>query len=514
MLLPAFSSVVFAHTPYTWAATSSGIFRNGDAFYLNGQSWGKMTDFTYLKGAGAETIVKQKLTELNEIGINVLRLYGSPDENDWGESSANYGNLITWIEEWNVANPDNGDPNDAMYYMVQLSPKDPQSSITKNLPENTSTSFDRAINDHRNPGSVASMVQHLDNITGGSKYLLGYLIYHEFNYSPKYADWYQAIEARGIEDFMNAVADAIHNTLAPGKLVSHTGDLKSTTTDIYDEIEDLDSAEGNVFESFDLIGFNLYASTDSLLSENAYYDKIVQHRSLSVNNNRGWFVGENGASYDLDADPEDVQAANYTNPGGIANLQILRQKCEELGNMIGFMMFTVQDNDKRQTSDFNSMKQRGHFDFYGDKKFLYFAYPDIIDEISINKRHHSTDDHDVGVTIINGSGTYTVSFEFENKTSSSKDFFWSIHGDDEGSSSQRFTDLVEQEFLTLSAGQSTTVVRTVLKPSSNNLFAVTATVIEDLTPTNSYLWGREHLLSDAIGTVAGLNLNVNNLPSD
>ena len=512
MLLPAFSSIVFAQTPYTWTATNSGILRNGDAFYLNGQSWSKRTDFTYLKGSSAEPIVKQKLTELHEIGVNVLRLYGSPDESDWGESSANYGNLISWIEEWNVANLDNGDPNNAMYYVVQLSPKDPQSSITLNLPENTSASFDRAINDLRNSGSVASMVQYLDNITGGSKYLLGYLIYHEFNYSPKYADWCQAIGARGIEDFMNAVADAIHNTLAPGKLVSHTGDLNSVTNDIYDEIEDLDSANGNVFANFDLIGFNLYASTDSLLSENAYYDKIVQHRSLSVNSNRGWFIGENGVSYDLDADPEDVQAANYSSPEGIANLQILWQKCEELGNMIGFMMFTVQDNDKRQTSDFDSMKQRGHFDFYGDKKFLHFAYPDIIGEVSTNRRYHSTDDHNLGVTITNGSGTYTVSFEFENKTSSRKDFFWSIHGDDGGSSSQRFSDLIEQEFLTLSAGQSTAVVKKVSKPSSNDLFAITATVIEDLTPTYSYLWGRKHLLSDAIGTVAGLDLNVENLP--
>lgn len=495
-----------AQASLDWRVTNNGIYKDGVAFFLKGQSWGKMSNFTYKKGPDAEQEVKQKLTELHEIGINVLRLYGSPDEDDWGEAYANYANLITWIEEWNAANPDNGSPNDAIYYLIQLSPKDPQSPIPSNLPEYSSESFSRAISDTSNPGSVASMVQYIDEVTGGSRFLLGYLIYHEFNYSQKYASWYHTIGARGIEDFMNSVADALHNTLAPGKLVSHTGDVRSISPDLYDEIENIDSDQGNVFAHFDLLGFNFYTNTDSLLSEDAEYKKIVQHRSISVNGSRGWFIGEHGASYDLNADPAKVQSASYTNPEGIANLQLFWRKCRELENMVGFMMFTVQDNDKGQADDFDSMKQRGHFDLYGDKKFLYFAYPDVVNDSPADHRVHSTDEHGLGVTIKAESGNYTINIEFENKTPFDKVFSWSIHGDDGGSSRQRFTKLIEQEYLSLPGGKSASVVNTIANISGDDLYVVTATVIENLAPPNAYLWGREHILSDAIGTVAGLDL--------
>lgn len=493
---------------YSWTVTRDGIYRDGDLFYLRGQSWAKQTPLTYNNGTSNETEVKQKLSELSEIGVNTLRIYGSPDDSDW-DGTSNFANLIKWIEEWNVDNPDGGDPNKAMYYLVQINPQDDESTISDLLPHNNSASFNRAIHDLSNPASVATLVNDVDNITGGSKYLLGYMIYHELNGSTKYVDWYNEVGASGIEDFMNEVADALHDTYAPGKLVTHTGDAKQPTADIYEQIENLDNSNGNVFANFDIIGFNLYISTTQMLSEGTYYDRIPQRRGFSVNSNRGWYIGETGASSDVAAETW-IPAVNYTQSQGLANLQIMWQKSDELNDLIGFMLFTVQDNDLGATIS-DDMKQRGYFDVYGDKKFLYYAYPDVVSEISTNERYHYTDDHAVGVKIVDGSSSYTITFEFENKTSSSKDFFWSIYGDD-GSTSQRFNVLEDEDYVTLSANSSTTITKTVTKPSSNDLFAVEAVVIEDLTPSNSYSYGRDHLLADAIGTVAGLNLNTGNLP--
>lgn len=494
--------------PFSWSVNSSGMYRNGTPFYMKGQSWAKQTPITYNLGTSCESDLKAKLTELNAIGVNTLRVYGSPDDSDWSGTS-NFANLIQWIEEWNDANPDGGDPNKAMYYFVQINPEDNLSTITDDLPENTSASFNRAIHDTSHPGSVASLVQTVDNVTGGSDFLLGYMIYHELNGSTKYVDWYNAIGASGIEDFMNDVADALHSTYAPGKLVTHTGDAKQPTTDIYEQIENLDSSSGNVFENFDIIGFNLYISTKEMLNEGSYYDRIPQRRGFSVNSNRGWYIGETGASSDVAAST-GIPAVNYTQSAGMANLQIMWQKCEDLGNLIGFVLFTVQDNDLGAAIS-DDIKQRGYFDVYGDKKMLYYAYPDVVNEISTNERYHYTDDHAVGISIADGTNNYTITFEFENKTSSSKDFFWSIYGDD-GSTSQRFTSLVDEAYVNLSANSSTTVVQIVSKPSSNDLLGVEAVVIDDLTPSNSYSYGRDHILADAVATVAGLNMNTGNLP--
>lgn len=501
---------------FNWSVDANGIYRDGTPFFLNGQSWAKATPFTDGTGTANEALVKEKLSELSAIGVNTLRIYGSPDDSDWGNAFfSNYGNLIKWIEEWNDDNPDGGDPNKAMYYMVQINPEDNLSSLSDDLPENNAASFARAISDTSHPGSVASLIETINNAAGehGSRYLLGYLIYHEFNVSSKYTSWYNAVGAQGIEDFMNAVADAIHTTYAPGKLVSHTGDAKDsgngTSVNIYQEIENLDSTSGNVFENFDLIGFNLYISTDAMLKENQYYNRIVNRRGFSVNSNRGWYVGETGASYDRDANPNSVAAANYENHEGGANLEIMWHKTKTLGNLIGFMLFTVQDNDTDLPIS-SAIKQRGHYDFYGDKKFLYYIYKDIlIDEVSTNDRFHSTDEHEIGVNIVEGATDYTITFQFKNKTTSNKEFFWSIHGD-AGSGSQRFSDLEEEAYLILSSGQEVSVERTVAKPSSNNLYAISASVIKEKTPSNQYFYGREHTLSDGISTVAGLNLNTDN----
>lgn len=500
-----------AQSSFGWETTKDGILRDGEPFFMNGQSWSKKTDFTYQKGASAEGEVKEKLSELHEIGVNTIRIYGSPDESDW-DGSSNFHNLIRWIEDWNDGNPDGGDPNKAMYYMVQISPKDPQSSLSGNLPENTSSSFQRAINDESNPGSVASMVKYINQVTSGSKYLIAYLIYHELNVSSKYIDWFEHVGAEGVEGFMNETAAAIHNDLAPGKLVSHTGDSKEPDTDIYESIEALDATDGNVFSNFDMLGFNLYISTDALLKRNTYYYRIVKRRALSVNNERGWFIGETGVSYDKEANPNSVAAANYTNPQGGANLHLMWHLSEEHGNMIGFMLFTVQDNDKLETVNLDAMKQRGYYDFYGDRKFLYYIYSDVINQISTNDRFHSTFEHDIGVSIVDDGSQYSITYLFKNKTGSEKQFLWSIYGDDAGKSKQRFSVEVAEEYHTVQPRSESSVVRIVPKPSSNNLLAIAAMVIDDLNPTNSYLWSREHTFDDAISTVAGLNLYSDNLP--
>ena len=518
LIIIVFTSFNTFSQDFTWTVDANGMYRDGIPFFLNGQSWAKATPFTDGTQATNETLVKEKLSELSAIGVNTLRIYGSPDESSWGNQYFdNYANLIKWIEEWNVANPDGGDPNKAMHYMVQISPEDNISTLSDDLPTNDAASFARAISDTSHPGSVASLITTINDAAGpnGSQYLMGYLIFHEFNVSSKYASWYNEVGAQGIEDFMNAVADAIHNTYAPGKLVSHTGDAKDSgngiSVNIYEELEDLDTTNGNVFESFDLLGFNLYISTDAMLKENSFYDRIVNRRGYSVNSNRGWYIGETGASYDRDANSSSVAAANYENHEGGANLQIMWQKSKALGNLIGFMLFTVQDNDTDLPIS-SAIKQRGHYDFYGDKKFLYYIYKDIlIDEISTNNRFHSTDDHEIGVTIVETSADYTITFQFNNKSVLDKEFFWSIHGD-AGNGSQRFSNLEEENYLILNAGQETTVVRTVVKPGSNDLFAISASVIEEKTPSNQYFYGREHVFSDGISTVAGLNLNLNNLP--
>jgi len=502
-----FSSVIFAQD-YSWTVTKDGIYRDGSLFYLRGQSWAKQTPITYNTGASSEVALKQTLSELNAIGVNTLRIYGSPDDSDW-DGSANFANVIKWIEEWNVDNPDGGDPNKAMYYLVQINPADDESTISDRLPHNTSASFNRAIHDDSNSGSLARLVSAVDDVTGGSQYLLGYMIYHELNGSNKYIDWRDTVGASGIEDFMNAAADALHTTYAPGKLVTHTGDAKQPADDIYEQVENLDNTDGNVFANFDMIGFNLYISTTEMLKEGVYYDRIPQRRGFSVNNNRGWYIGETGASSDVGASTE-IPAVNYTQSQGLANLQIMWQKSKALGDLIGFMLFTVQDNDLGATIS-DDIKQRGYFDVYGDKKFLYYAYPDVINDISTNERYHSTEDHGVGITIVDDGSDYTMTFHFENKTSSNKDFFWSIYGDD-GGTSQRFSNLFDEAYLNINANSSATIVRVVPKPSGNDLFAVEAVVIDDLTPNNSYSYGRDHILSDAIGTVAGLNLNTGNVP--
>jgi hypothetical protein len=132
-----------AQSHFVWTSNREGLFRDGVPFFLQGQSWAKKTAFTYNRGSGSvvETEVKQVLSSLNAIGVNVIRIYGSPDDNDW-DGAWNYHDLITWTEEWNVANPDGGDPNKAMYYMIQLSPSDPRSSISDDLPEGRAASFD------------------------------------------------------------------------------------------------------------------------------------------------------------------------------------------------------------------------------------------------------------------------------------------------------------------------------------------------------------------------------------
>ena len=510
--------VVIPEGSFTWNVDMNGIYRDGIPFFLNGQSWAKVTPFTYGSGTTNETLVKEKLSELSAIGVNTLRIYGSPNDSKWGNSFfENYANLIQWIEEWNEANPDGGDPNKAMHYMVQISPEDNLSSLSDDLPTNDAESFKRAINDTSNPASVASLITDINNAagTGGSKYLMGYLIYHELNVSSKYAVWYNTIGAQGIEDFMNAVADAIHTTYAPGKLVSHTGDAKDSgngiSVDLYKEIEDLDAINGNVFKNFDLLGFNLYISTDAILKESSYYNRIVNRREFSVNSDRGWYVGETGASYDRDANSSSVAAANYENHEGGANLQIMYSKTKSLGNLLGFMLFTVQDNDTDLEIS-SAIKQRGYYDFYGDKKFLFYIYKDIlIDEISTNNRFHSTDEHEIGVVIVEGTSDYTITFQFKNKTTLDKEFFWSIYGD-AGSGSQRFSTLKEKNYLILNAGQQATITKTVVKSGSTNLFAILASVIKEKVPNNQYFYGREHVLSDGISTVAGLNLNTSNMP--
>ena len=490
---------------YTWSVSSEGIFRNGVSFIMRGQSWAKKTQFTYNRGTNAESDVKQKLTQLHEIGVNVIRVYGSPDDSDWSGSS-NYGNLIKWIEEWNILNPDGGNPNNAMYYMVQISPAD----TNNNLPQNTAQSFNQTISDLTNSHSVASLIKTVTTKTTGSKYLLGYLIYHELNISSKYIDWYNSIGAAGIESFMNTVADSIHSSLAPGKLVSHTGDATEPVNDIYNSIELLDQTSGNVFKKFDLLGFNLYISTNAMLKADSYYKRIVNRRAFSVNENRGWYIGETGASYDKEANSSSVALANYTNPQGGANLQMMWQKSKALGNLIGFMLFTVQDNDLLETVN-NAMKQRGYFDYYGEKKFLYFIYPDVINEISTNNRFHSTASSNLDVIITENTSSYSISIKFENKTAFDKQFSWSIYGDN-GSSSQRFSVEIDSALITLHSGEKMEVNKEVTKPSSNVLFAVTATAIKESSPLNPYLWGREQVLDDAICTIAGMNLNTENLP--
>ncbi len=503
-------SFLFAQSDYTWSTTGDGIFRDGIPFFLNGQSWSKKTEFTYNKGISAESTVKKALGELHEIGVNAIRLYGSPDENDWNASS-NYKNLIKWIEEWNAAHPDGGDPNKAMYYFVQLSPKDPESTISGDLPENSSASFNRAINDVSNSGSIRNLIKTIDEISLGSKYLIGYLLFHELNISSKYIDWFATIGAGGIESFMNDAADAIHNTYAHGKLVAHTGDAIDNVNGIYNSIEALDASPGNVFANFDMLGFNLYISTDALLEEDTYFSRIVNRRALSVNDKRGWFIGETGVSYDLNADPGSVAAANYANHEGGANLQIMLDKSRKLGNMMGFMMFTVQDNDTQETINLNAMKQRGHFDYYGDKKFLYYIYPDIVEQISSNERFHSTPSHNIGVKIEEDKSSYKIAFNLKNKTDTDKEFFYTIHSDD-GTSKQRFAIEKETESLTIGGGVDTTIFRIITRPEVTDLIAVSINVIKEYSPLNPYLWSREYILDDAICTVAGLNLNTDNLP--
>lgn len=494
---------------YNWTVSQDGIFRDGNAFFLNGQSWAKKTAITYNEGSNAETQVKSALNSLHNIGVNTIRIYGSPDDSDW-DGSSNFSNLIKWIEEWNLENPDNGDPNKAMYYMVQLSPEDPQSSLSDDLPENSAASFNRAIFDVSNDGSVNSLIKTINTITGGSKHLLAYLIYHEFNVSSKYSEWYTSVGAGGIESFMNKVADAIHTSFAPGKLVAHTGDSKDISNGIYKAIEALDETDGNVFASFDMLGFNLYISSDGLVSENQYYKRIVNRRALSVNDSRGWFIGETGASYDKEADPSSVAAANYTNTQGGANLQLMWPKTKELGNMIGFMLFTVQDNDKGDAIG-DQMKQRGFFDAYNDKKFLYYIYPDVINEISTNERFHSTTEHNIGVKIMEETDSFNISFEFKNKTNEAKQFLYTVHSD-AGSGKQRFSIEEAKEYFTLKAESDTLMVMNFVNKTTNNLLAITSNVIKEEKPFGSYLWGREHILNDAISTIAGLNLNTDNLP--
>ena len=91
-------------------------------------------------------------------------------------------------------------------------------------------------------------------------------------------------------------------------------------------------------------------------------------------------------------------------------------------------------------------------------------------------------------------------------------FSSSIYGDDGGSSKQRFSIEKHVEYVTLNPGEEKIIKKTEAIPPNNSLLAVTASVIEKHTPINQYLWGREHLLSDAISTLAGLNLNLENLP--
>jgi len=513
VFLLASSSQLFAQETFFFHTTNHGVFRDGNAFFIKGQSWAKKTDFTYKKEINAEQEVEQKLTELHNIGVNLIRIYGSPDESDWSGSS-NYANLINWIEEWNISHPDNGDPNKAMYYMVQISPKDPLSTLNGNMPENNLESFNRSINDISNPASVASLVKKINELTQGSRFLLAYLIYHEFNVSSKYNEWMQSIGAEGIELFMNTVADSIHNFYAPGKLVTHTGDAKEPENDIYKSIENLDQLKGNVFARFDMLGFNLYISNNSLLEQNSYYDRIVNRRSLSVNENRGWYIGETGASYDKEADPDNVASANYTNAQGAANLELMWHKSKSLGNLLGFMLFTVQDNDLLELENLNAMKQRGFFDFYGDKKFLYYIFSDVINEMSTNNRSHSNDDYSLKLSVDDEELNYAIRFQFMNKSTLEKQFAFSIYSDDGGITNQRFSIELLKEFVILQAGEETEFLKLVEKPINNKLLAVEASIIQEINPVNQYYWGREYLLEDAISTIAGLNLNTTNLPEN
>lgn len=512
VIIGASRSISFAQE-FSWQTTEDGIFRDGTAFFLRGQSWAKKTAFTYTKGEAAEDEVKKVLSELSEIGVNTIRIYGSPNDSDWSGTS-NFDHLIKWIDEWNIDNPDQGDPNKAMYYLVQLSPADPQSSIASNLPEMSTESFDRAINDLDNNESVASLIARVNEVTGGSQYLLGYLIYHELNVSSKYSEWRDTIGLQGIEDFMNVVADSIHNNYAPGKLVSHTGDAKDDDDDIYQGIEELDTESGNVFQNFDLIGFNLYISTHAMLSENSFYERIGNRRALSVNADRGWFIGETGPSFDKSANSSAVAAANYTNPEGGANLQLMYANSRKLGNLIGFTLFTVQDNDLG-TPIGDDIKQRGFYDVYGEKKYLYYIYPDIIDQISSNERIHLADDYKMELSVEDNTESYLLNLEIENSSNStSHQVLWTVYRDNGSGGNQRFGEEITYEFIDVLPCEHLEISKIVEKSSEDQLVVASASLIDDLTPDNAYLWGREHVLSDAICTVAGLNIDLTILPED
>lgn len=346
------------------------------------------------------------------------------------------------------------------------------------------------------------MVESIEALTSGSDYLLGYLIYHELNVSTKYDDWRDVIGAQGIEDFMNAAANALHETYAPGKLVTHTGDAKEPSDDIYDEIESLDEIDGNVFEHFDIIGFNLYISTDAILEQDEYYGRIARRRSISVNSNRAWYIGETGASYDESANPHAVALANYSNAQGGANLQLMWNASRALGNMAGFMLFTVQDNDLGDSIG-NNIKQRGFYDCFGDRKFLYYIYSDVVNAVFTNRRWHNRSQHNLGVSISECATEYTVEFVLHNKSAETQDYRWSIYRDNGGSSKQRFTDVVDDDYEVVAGGTITTVVRKVPIPDTGSLFVATASQIIDIRPPSAYLWGREHLLGDAVCTVFG-----------
>lgn len=482
---------LLSQQPYHWTTDKDGIYRNGKKFFLQGQSWAKKTTFTYNLGDGAEERVKEVLTDLHHIGINTIRIYGSPNESSW-DNSSNYHNLIKWIEEWNIEHPDNGDPNKAIYYLVQISPTDNRSSLAFKLPEYSVTSIDRAIHDSSNPESVSSLVSKVDRYSNGSRYLLGYMVYHELNISSKYDKWMDSVGAQGIESFMNEVADSLHDTYAIGKLVTHTGDAKETTRDIYKEIESLDNIQGNVFDHFDFLGFNLYISTNSLMKENSYYKRVINRRALSVNSSRGWIIGETSASTDYSAHPDLVAAANYSTVQALANLKLMWEKTNELGDLIGFMLFTVQDNDLMELTDFDSMKQRGFYDLCGDKKSLYFTYPDIINSRNINNSKHVTSTHEIGIDYLDGG---IVRFYMTNKAPISKEFLFSVYSDD-GRSSQRYNQELFQRYLTLAPMEKFSFNLNI--PYGEKELVAFISVINNRNPKMKYLWGREYIVDDTV----------------
>lgn len=463
----------------TWSSDTKGITRDGTKINLIGQSYSTIS--TLLNNPDT---VFGILDEFNKYGGNAIRLY------QWMKDPARRKSTIQNIETWNDRNPDNGDPNKSIHYWVQLNPMLSNGS----LPDLSKKSdIEEAIYSISNKYSLQSQIN--DVLSENNEHLMGILIYHELNVGSEIKEWIRVNDPVAVDDYMNKIADEIHTKMAPGLLVSHTGDVKVKTDplkDAYLKIESIDDISGNVFANFDFLGWDFYISNVYLISGLEYGERLANRRNMSVMDNRGWIVGETGPS-NLMEGKGSGGLNDHTQSQAMAQMEIMYEKCLELGDLVGYVYYGLIDSKLTDIT-----KMRGWFDFYGYPKSTLYTISSIhSDSDNSNRSFENQDTKITGKSYISDD---SVVLEVEALNSSEEVMIMNINILSAQDTSKIVYEHISQleQNIQVAPGESIKTTQELNRSEYDGDYFFTVRMVIGSEPENSYKYGRDKLTVGAL----------------